>query len=96
VEDVARLCVVGTLDREVNSERIFAFGEQTNWIEVVSILRELRPNNKLISDPIGEFVRDRTEVVPKKRAEELLRRFYKQPGFISLRDSLEMGIEGLE
>ena len=41
VEDAARLCVLGLLDETVKSERIFAFGEQTNWTDTVTMLREL-------------------------------------------------------
>ncbi|KAF7588112.1 hypothetical protein BBP40_006177 [Aspergillus hancockii] len=97
VEDVARLCAVGLLlEREVKSERIFAFGEQTNWFDMVAIMRQLRPNNKLIPDPVVEDVRDHTEVLPRRRAEELLHTFYGKSGFTSIRDSLEKGIEGLE
>ncbi|BCR89251.1 uncharacterized protein ACHE_50449A [Aspergillus chevalieri] len=96
VEDVARLCVIGLLDETVKSERIFAFAEQANWTDTVTMLRELRPNNEHIPDPPENELRDRTEVLPRGRAEALLRGFYGLSGFTSVKDSLEKGIEGWE
>ncbi|PIG87848.1 hypothetical protein AARAC_009849 [Aspergillus arachidicola] len=96
VEDVARLCLVGLLDPSVQSERIFAFAQQMNWFDSVSILRQLHPKKTLIPDVPGEDIRDRTDVLPQGRAEELLRTFYGLPGWTSIRDSLEKGIESCE
>lgn len=96
VEDVARLCVIGLLDETVKSERIFAFAEQANWTDTVTMLRELRPNNEHIPDPPENELRDRTEVLPRGRAEALLHGFYGLSGFTSVKDSLEKGIEGWE
>lgn len=95
VEDAARLCVIGLLNQAVNSERIFAFTEQLNWTDVVNIFRELRPDNKQIPNPPANEARDRTDILPRKRAEELLRAF-GQDGFTPIKASLERGIEGLE
>lgn len=94
VEDAARLCVIGLLNPDVNAERIFAFTEQLNWTDVVNIFRKLRPDNKQIPSPPANEVRDRTEVPPRKRADDLLRA-YGQDGFTSIKTSLERGIEGL-
>lgn len=96
VEDVARLCVIGLLDGTATSERIFAFGEQCNWTDVVNILRELRPNNTKIPDPPVDQLKDRTDVLPRIRAKKLLREFYGQPDFCPVKESLAKGIEGLE
>ncbi|KAJ5362116.1 hypothetical protein N7541_002960 [Penicillium brevicompactum] len=94
VEDTAKLCAIALLDETVNSERIFAFGEQTNWTDTVSMLRELRPNNRAIPDPPENEMRDRTEVVPRTRAQDLIRRFYGSTGFTPVKKSLAKGIEG--
>lgn len=94
VEDVAKLCVVGLLDEGVKSQRIFAFGEQTNWNDVVPILRELRPDNKKIPDPPKDEIRDRTEILPRTRAQILLRGFFDKPDFTSIKESIANGIEG--
>lgn len=96
VEDVAKLCVVGLLDEGVKSQRIFAFGEQTNWNDVVPILRELRPDNKKIPDPPKDEIRDRTEILPRIRAQILLRGFFGQSDFTPIKVSIANGIEGLE
>ncbi|PLB54046.1 putative cinnamoyl-CoA reductase [Aspergillus steynii IBT 23096] len=96
VEDIARLCVVGLLDPSVQAERIFGFAENLSGRDIISILQKLRPNNPHITLPAENVIRDRTEVLPRKRAEDLLRRFYGQTGWTSIRDSLEKGIEGWE
>ncbi|KAJ6018215.1 hypothetical protein N7451_001594 [Penicillium sp. IBT 35674x] len=96
VEDVAKLCVVGLLDEGVKSQRIFAFGEQTNWNDVVPILRELRPDNKMIPDPPKDEIRDRTEILPRTRAQILLRGFFDQSDFTPIKESIANGIEGLD
>ncbi|KAK6832041.1 hypothetical protein P875_00108749 [Aspergillus parasiticus SU-1] len=80
----------------VQSERIFAFAQQMNWFDAVWILRQLRPKNTLIPDVPGEDIRDRTDVLPRRRSEELLRTFYGLPGCTSIRDSLEKGIESCD
>lgn len=96
VEDVARLCVIGLLDPSVQGERLFGFAENLCGHDILAILRKLRPNNPHIAKPSENVVRDQTEVQPRKRAEELLRRFYGQPGWTPIQDSLEKGIEGWE
>lgn len=96
VEDLARLCAVGLSDPSAQSERIFAFAQQMNWFDAVSLLQQLRPKNTLIPDVPEENIRGRRDVLPRGRAEELLRTFYGLPGWTSIRDSLEKGIEGCE
>lgn len=95
VEDAARLCVIGLLDSAVNSERIFAFAEQMDWTDVVGVFRKLRPNNNRIPDPPANELRDSIDVLPRKRADGLLRVF-GQEGFTPIKESLARGIEGLE
>lgn len=96
VEDVAKLCVVALLDEGVKSQRIFAFGEQMNWNDVVPILRELRPDNKKIPDPPKDEIRDRTEILPRTRAQILLRGFFEQSDFTPIKESIANGIEGFD
>lgn len=97
VEDLARLCAVGLSDPSAQSERILAFAQQMNWFDAVSLLRQLRPKNTPIADVPEENIRGRRDFLPRGgRAEELLRTFYGLPGWTSIRDSLEKGIEGCE
>ncbi|KAE8321329.1 hypothetical protein BDV39DRAFT_210851 [Aspergillus sergii] len=76
----------------VQSDRIFAFAQQMNWFDAVQILRQLRPKNTLIADVPEEDIRDRTNVLLRRRAEKLFRMFYGLPGGTSIRNSLEKGI----
>ncbi|OJJ33836.1 hypothetical protein ASPWEDRAFT_41711 [Aspergillus wentii DTO 134E9] len=57
------------------------------------MLRKLRPSKKNIPDPPENQVRDRTDVIPSKRAEELLRNFYGQSDCSSIEASIEKRIE---
>jgi hypothetical protein len=96
VEDVARLCIIGLLDINVKSERLFGFAGQANWTDIVRMLRELRPNNQRIPDPPKNEKRDNTRVVPRDRAEQLLKNFYGQAAWTPIRHSLENGIQDLD
>lgn len=58
------------------------------------MLRQLRPNNNSIPSPPENEVRDQTEVIPRARAEDLLRAFYGVSGFTSVKESLAKGIDG--
>lgn len=91
MEDAARLCVISLLNPTVNSERVFAFSEQQTWADVVDTFRELSPENKQIPDA-PQQARDRTEVKPRTRAEELLRAS-GHDGFTSVRASLEKALK---
>ncbi|KAJ5519845.1 aldehyde reductase [Penicillium fimorum] len=96
VEDTARLHVVALLSPAVQGERIFAFASSFNWTDIINILKKLRPNNKLIPEPPANEGRDLSDIVLSRRAEELLREFFGQPGWIDLERSIAEGIEGLE
>lgn len=95
VEDNARIHVAALLDPTVNLERIFAFAAPQNWTDVIGILRKLRPDNKSIPDPPNGEGRDLTEVIPSKRAQELLLSFFGKEGWTSLEESIAAGIEGV-
>lgn len=94
VEDCARLHVIALLHPEVKSERIFALASPFNWTDVVNILRKLRPDNLLLPDPPVNEGRDRSEIILASRAEQLLKDFFGQVGWVSLEQSLADGIEG--
>lgn len=94
VEDVARLHVVGLLSPNVKGERIFAFASPFNWTEIIGVLRKLRPGNKLIPDPPANEGRDLSDIVLARRAEQLLRDFFGQPGWVGMEESIAGGIKG--
>lgn len=62
------------------------------WTQVVTILRELRPDNKKIPDPPPNEGDDLSVIKPREDAENLLKRFYGVTGWTNLRDSLADGI----
>jgi hypothetical protein len=96
ITDTARLHVIALLDPAVKSERIFAFGAEYNWTDILGILRKLRPNNTNIPPPPENEGRDLTEIIPQKRAEQLLLAFSGQSGWTGLEESIAAGIKDLE
>ncbi|CAG8397788.1 unnamed protein product [Penicillium salamii] len=95
VADVARLHVAALLSPTVRFERIFAFAAPQNWTEIVRILRKLRPGNLMIPPEPENEGHDLSEVVPSKRANEILRDFFGRPGWISLEESIAEGISDM-
>ena len=87
---------MGLLDPSVQGERLFGFAENMTGHDVISTLQKLRPGNCNLTQPSGNVIRDQTEVLPRKRAEDLLRKFYGQSGWTPVQDSLEKGIDGWE
>ncbi|KAL4915456.1 hypothetical protein BDW62DRAFT_203641 [Aspergillus aurantiobrunneus] len=90
------MCVISLLDVKTNSQRIFGFAEQANWTDIAPIFRTLRSNNRHPPDPPQDLPRDRTEVVPRVRAEGLSREFFGQAGWTGIQESLVKGIDGME
>ncbi|PYI07686.1 NAD(P)-binding protein [Aspergillus sclerotiicarbonarius CBS 121057] len=93
VVDTARLHVIGLLDPNVKSERLFACAGKFKWDDVVQILRKFQPDNHNIPDAVKDAIKEKFEIVPSGRAEQLLRDFYGRPGWTTLEESLKRGIE---
>jgi nucleoside-diphosphate-sugar epimerase len=92
VQDDAKLHIIALANPEVTGERIFGMTAPCTIREIVGILRELYPDRKWEEAPdIGE---DKIVVVPKKRAEELLRQAYGS-GFIGLKETVKANLVGL-
>ena len=91
VQDTARLHISGLLDRSVISERIFGFAKPFNWTDVLDVLRgeegEEGKDGNLPVAPENE-ARDLSEVVPSRRAEELLVKSWGREGWVGLRESV--------
>jgi nucleoside-diphosphate-sugar epimerase len=88
VRDDAKLHVVALADPDCNGERIFAFAAPFTWNMVLDALRKLEPGRDFgEKKDMGE---DRT-VVPKERAEELLRKHYGH-GFVGWEQTVKEGI----
>ncbi|KAL0934614.1 aldehyde reductase ii [Colletotrichum truncatum] len=95
VVDIARLHTIALLADDVKSERLFGFADSVNRSDIFKTLRDLRPDNKNIPEPIENEGRDLTEVVPAKRAEQLLKEYYGRDGWVGYKESLEAGIRDL-
>ncbi|KAI8166748.1 Aldehyde reductase 2 [Colletotrichum sp. SAR 10_70] len=94
VVDTARLHAIALLGDDVESQRIFGFAEEVNRSDVFKTLRALRPDNENIPEPDENEGHDLTEVVPAKKAEQLLKDYYGR-GWAGYKESLEAGIKGV-
>ena len=95
--DNARIhLIAAALDPCIKNERIFAFNKTFTWTDVIEILRELRPDAKIIASPPENDEHDLSKV-PNEMGAELLKKWYDQRrGYTSLRESVEASIEGLD
>jgi hypothetical protein len=92
VRDTARLHVAALLDPEIQSSRIFAYAHALNWTDILATMRKLRPDNDRIPEPPENEGRDLTNIIPRARAEELLKSFFNRPGWTSLEETLAVAI----
>ncbi|KAF6837192.1 NAD dependent epimerase/dehydratase [Colletotrichum plurivorum] len=95
VGDVARLHAVALLAEPVKSKRIFAAARAVNVSDFIDVLRELRPENKLIPEKKPDDGRDLSEVPPAGEAEKMLQTYFGQQGWTPFKESVAAGIQGL-
>lgn len=96
VIDNARVhLIAAALDTSVQNERIFTFAEVFTFNEMIQIIKELKPDAKSIASPPENEARDLSRV-PNKLGAELLKKWYGQEGYKSMRDSIEAALESLE
>ncbi|GKT49720.1 aldehyde reductase 2 [Colletotrichum spaethianum] len=94
VVDVARLHAIALLAEPVKSQRIWGSAEQVTTGDFIDIVRELRPDNKLIPEKPESEGKDLSEVPPAAKAGALLQKYFGQ-GWTPLKESLEAGIRDL-
>lgn len=92
VEDTALLHVAAAIHPGIKSERIFAFAEPVNGDGILTILRQLYPDRIFPLDFQSE--KDLSNVMPRERAEALLRDMGKS-GWTSLKESIKKNTENL-
>ncbi|KAI1145431.1 aldehyde reductase [Nemania diffusa] len=92
VQDTALLHVAAAIHPDVRSERIFAFSEPVNGRRILAVLRKLYPERSFPGDPNDGD--DLSNIVPRKRAENLLRELGKD-GWTSLEDSIKWNTQDL-
>ena len=90
VVDTARLHVVALTDPDVKNERIFAFGETYNWDGILQAARRIKPEAEWPLE--GDGREDLSEIVPRERAEEILKRNFGE-GFRGLEETLREQLE---
>ena len=90
--DDGRLHVAATIDTSVQNERIFAFAEPFNWNDILASIRELRPDNK-VPDDFPDLPRD-LSTVDNALGKELLKKWWGQDGYTSLKQSVKENLEG--
>lgn len=93
VQDTALLHVAAAIHPDVNSERVFAFAETVNGDGLLAILRKLYPTRTFPVDFQAE--KDLSTIVPRERAEELLRDMGKVGGWTSLEESVRRNTEDI-
>ncbi|KAL4737686.1 hypothetical protein BDV11DRAFT_171763 [Aspergillus similis] len=94
VEDTARLHVVALLSPSVVGKRIFAFAQAFNWTDILTTLRELRPDNTLLPPYPENEGRDLSQIEGAPEAEAMMNEFFGTKGWVSLKESLAAGLEG--
>ncbi|KAL2828007.1 putative aldehyde reductase [Aspergillus cavernicola] len=92
VKDLARLHAIALLDPSIQSERIFGLATPLIWKDVVDTLRELRPSSEKLVKNAPPAREGFVDLVPPNRSKELLRSFFGQEDWTTLKDSLHAGI----
>ncbi|KAI8631795.1 aldehyde reductase [Xylariaceae sp. FL1651] len=93
VQDDALLHVAAAIHPGVESERVFAFAEPVNGDGLLAVLRKLYPERAFPADFQAD--KDLSDIVPRKRAEALLRDMGKAGGWTSLEESIRRNTEDL-
>lgn len=94
VQDTARLHVAALIDADIKNERVFAYAEPFNWNDALAAMRKARPDGKIPEDR-KDNSRDLSKVLPKARAEEILKKNFGQDKFIGLEESIKANIQNL-
>jgi hypothetical protein len=82
------------IDPEIKDERIFAFAEPYNWNTILAIMRKVRPDGKVPED-LKDNSKDLSKVLPKPRAEQILKKNFGQDGFKGLEEAVKLNIQNL-
>ncbi len=97
VIDCARIhLVAAALDNTVENERIFAFARPFSFTEMIKDLKELRPKvEKTVAQPPKEEGNDLSKV-PNELGAELLKKWYDQKSYKTMRQSIEEALASLK
>jgi hypothetical protein len=90
VKDVALIHVAAILDPEVTNARLQSWGHSTHWNDILTVLRELCPQNRFVDDyPNPNHLK---VSVDQSDSIALLRKWSGKDGWISLKDSISENI----
>ncbi|KAK5167089.1 uncharacterized protein LTR77_007819 [Saxophila tyrrhenica] len=96
VIDDARIHVIAAaMDPGVENERIFAFARPFQFTEMIKDLHELRPGVQTIAQPPENEGHDLSKV-PNARGAELLKKWYGQDEYKTMRQSIEEALATLK
>ena len=88
VADDARLHIIALTAPDVVSERIFGFAGTFHWNQILEMMRRAVPEGVTVPEDIDDDRRDLSEIVPRARAEELLKVYCGRKGWVGLEESV--------
>lgn len=91
--DDAKIHVAALIDQTVAGERIFAFAQPFDWNDLLEAVRKARPNAPL-SEPLPAHGKDISKV-DNALGEKLLLKWFNQPGYKLLDESVQENLEGV-
>lgn len=86
VKDVALIHVAAILDPEVKNARLQSWGHSAHWNDILTILRELRPQKGFIDDYPNPY--HLKVSVDQSDSIALLKKWSGRDGWTSLKDSI--------
>lgn len=87
IDDARLHLIAAVLDPTLKSQRIFATAWPFNFTQMIEILRELRPDAKNLASPPEDEGHD-LSVLPNEHGRRLLKQWYGQEDYKTLRDSI--------
>ena len=91
VKDVALLHVAAVLDPEVKNARLQTWAHNSNWNDLLAILRQLRPQKKFLEDwPETQYL---TQSTDESESIALLKKWANQDGWKPLQTTVAETIE---
>lgn len=91
VKDIAIIHVAAVLDSELKNRRLQTWGNNSNWNDMLAILRELKPQREFIPNfPNDSYL---AISVDQSESEALLKKWANQDGWRSMKDMIADNID---
>ncbi|KAF3935146.1 Dihydroflavonol-4-reductase [Dactylellina cionopaga] len=88
IDDARIHLIAAALDSTVSNERIFTFAQPFTFTEMIGILKKLRPDAKSLASPPENEGQDLSKV-PNELGAKLLKQWYGQEGYKTMKQSIE-------